>query len=340
MEQPNTPPNNRPHRLWLQVLIWGVVLGLVGWTLTQVPLAEAWGALQRLTLPQVILLLVVNALMLLMFSARWWVLLETLGHRLPYFALSMHRLAGFSVSYFTPGPQVGGEPLLVILLRKHHRVPLVTAATSIGVDLLIEIAINMSILVAGLIVALRSIVLGGLTSPSAVVLFVVLALLPIAYIVALLMGKHPLSALLGWLPKRLQEQAAFEGVFEATRESENQAADVFRGKPGAVLIAVIVSLVSWLAIAGEYWLVLRFVGLTLTPVELIILLLVTRIAFLAPLPSGLGALEASQVLAFEALGFEPAAAITASLIIRGRDILFGLVGLWWAGLEWAKYERE
>jgi uncharacterized membrane protein YbhN (UPF0104 family) len=53
-----------------------------------------------------------------------------------------------------------------------------------------------------------------------------------------------------------------------------------------------------------------------------------RLAFLTPLPSGLGALEASQVLAMQALGLEPTFGISISLLIRLRDILFGMVGFW------------
>lgn len=340
MEQPRVPPQNKPRRLWLQALIWLIVVGLVAWTLSQVPLAEAWQALRRLTLPQIMVLLIVNALMMMLFSARWWILLETLGHRVPYLALSMHRLAGFSVSYFTPGPQVGGEPLLVILLRKHHRVPLVTATTSIGVDRLIEIAINMAMLLTGSMIVLQGTLLSGMSLPVTAAIVIPLTIIPFAYIFALLTGRQPLTVMLGWLPGGLKDQPVVTQIIEASAESEAQATAVLRGKPGAVFAAVVVSLISWLAIIGEYWLVLHFIGLTITPLDLVTLLVVTRIAFLAPLPSGLGALEASQVFAFTALGFTPAAGITASLIIRGRDILFGLVGLWWAGLEWAKYERE
>jgi uncharacterized protein (TIRG00374 family) len=330
---------NKRQRLWLHILVWLLVLGLVAWAMLQVPLAETWQALRGLTLIQIALILGVNVLLILAFSARWWILLDTMGHRVPYVLLSLHRLAGFSVSYFTPGPQVGGEPLQVLLLRKHHQIPLVTATTSIGVDRLIEIAINLSILMAGVIIALQSQLLGGLTNPALVILFSGLTLLPLIYIVQLIGGRQPLSWLLNRLPAGARQQAFFQKMLAATQESEQQATTVFREKPASVLAAVGVSLLSWLAIIGEYWLVLHFIGLALTPTQLIILLLVTRVAFLAPLPSGLGVLEASQVLAFEALGFEPAVGLTASLLIRGRDILFGLIGLWWAGLEWTKYER-
>ena len=64
----------------------------------------------------------------------------------------------------------------------------------------------------------------------------------------------------------------------------------------------------------------------------IISLTAARIAFLTPLPGGLGALEASQVFAMGALGFNPALGISISLWIRSRDVLLALLGLGLAGM--------
>ena len=53
----------------------------------------------------------------------------------------------------------------------------------------------------------------------------------------------------------------------------------------------------------------------------------TRLAFLTPLPGGLGALEAGQVLAMQTIGLDPALGISVSLLIRARDLAFGLAGM-------------
>jgi uncharacterized membrane protein YbhN (UPF0104 family) len=55
------------------------------------------------------------------------------------------------------------------------------------------------------------------------------------------------------------------------------------------------------------------------------------LAFLLPLPGGLGALEASQVYAMTSMGYAPAIGISLSLIMRARDILNGGIGLLLAG---------
>ncbi len=80
---------------------------------------------------------------------------------------------------------------------------------------------------------------------------------------------------------------------------------------------------------GEYWLMIRFLGVSLSLMQLVTALTAVRIAFLLFLPSGLGVLEASQMLAFTALGLNPAVGLSASLLIRARDSLLGGFGLWW-----------
>ena len=76
------------------------------------------------------------------------------------------------------------------------------------------------------------------------------------------------------------------------------------------------------------------VPLTAVPVpQSVVVLPAARVAFLLPVPAGLGALEAGQVLAMQALGINPAVGIGLSLLIRSRDIIFGGLGLWWGGLQ-------
>ncbi len=85
---------------------------------------------------------------------------------------------------------------------------------------------------------------------------------------------------------------------------------------------------------------LRFLGLGLTLIQLVVILTAARIAFLLPLPGGIGTLEASQVLAFQALGFDPALGLSFSLAVRARDVLFGGIGLWWGGVLIGNRDRS
>jgi uncharacterized membrane protein YbhN (UPF0104 family) len=64
----------------------------------------------------------------------------------------------------------------------------------------------------------------------------------------------------------------------------------------------------------------------------LIALTAVRIAFLLPMPAGLGMLEAGQVLAMGLIGVNPALGVSLSLLIRIRDVIFGGLGLWLGGV--------
>jgi GTP cyclohydrolase II len=327
----------RPTAFWkrlLRVSIWVFVLVLLGWVLSHVPLRDIWGSLRRLTIPQIGALSVVNTLVILIFSGRWWVLLSAMGHRLPYGSLTMHRLAGFGISYFTPGPQVGGEPAQVLLAKKRHGVPTEIGVASVGLDRLLEVIVNLSLLLAGLIVTLQGIWAGSNLRIGVFASVGLLLLLSSAYLLLLRRGRMPLAAMLKRLPRRIQDTRRYSNLRDMIRTGEGQAASLFREKSWSILVALLVSLASWVGIVFEFWLMFYFLGIILTPVQLIGILSAARIAFLLPLPGGLGTLEIGQVLIFQAFGLDPALGLSASLLIRGRDVLFGLVGLWWAGTNW------
>jgi uncharacterized membrane protein YbhN (UPF0104 family) len=86
---------------------------------------------------------------------------------------------------------------------------------------------------------------------------------------------------------------------------------------------------------AERWLMLRFLGVELDPAQTIAVVTASRLAFLLPLPAALGALEASQILALEALGLDAATGAALALIIRLRDTLFGGLGLL-LGARWLR----
>ena len=76
--------------------------------------------------------------------------------------------------------------------------------------------------------------------------------------------------------------------------------------------------------------------LSLTFNQVLLLLVAARIAILLPLPAGIGTLESSQVLGLGVLGLETAVGISISLVIRARDVLLGLFGLWWGWRQLAE----
>ena len=74
-----------------------------------------------------------------------------------------------------------------------------------------------------------------------------------------------------------------------------------------------------------------FLGAHLSFSQTLAGLTASMLAFLLPLPGGLGALEASQVYTLTAMGYASAIGISLTLLMRGRDLLNGGIGLLLAG---------
>ncbi|MCB9445382.1 MAG: flippase-like domain-containing protein [Ardenticatenaceae bacterium] len=304
----------------------------MAWIARTIPLNETWAALRQLRGWQIGGLVLANLLVLLTLNGRWWLLLRGLGYQLPYLTLTGHRLAAFGVSYFTPGPQFGGEPVQVILVERQHGVPRSAALTAVSLDKTLELTVNFAFLLAGVFVILQAGVLGdGVALETAVLALILLLGLPLFFLAATWRGWQPLTQLWHWgrrLPLRRWGDL-YDRLGRLILSSEDQAARFCRERPFTLVLALIVSIVSWLAMVAEYWLMLTFLGGPVTAVTTIILLTAARIAFLLPAPGGLGTLEASQLLAFAAVGLNPAIAVSLSLLIRARDVLLGGAGLWW-----------
>jgi uncharacterized membrane protein YbhN (UPF0104 family) len=94
---------------------------------------------------------------------------------------------------------------------------------------------------------------------------------------------------------------------------------------------VLVSLLAGLGMLLDYALMLSFMGIDLPFWKTVAGWTAGWLSFLAPLPGGLGALEASQVFALGAFGISAATAISVTLLMRARDLLIGGLGLLLAG---------
>lgn len=318
----------QPLRLGFQLLLCALLF-LFGWWIVQTSQLSAIGSiLQQLTLPKVALLITANLLVLILIAGRWWLFLYGLGHLIPFPALLRYRIAAFAVSYFTPGPHFGGEPLQVYFVNKRHDVPVATAIAAVTLDKVLEMGVNFTMLAGGAVFILQQQVLRIEMTPSTHATLWGVLLLPLAVGAFVWSGRQRLFDRMNaaaLLPTRFVHWLA------TVRQSLAQVVELWQRKPLLFLAAGGVSLLSWVALIGEFWYMTAAVELGLGFTQAMTLLFAMRLAILLPMPAGLGALEASLALATTALGLSPAAGLSMGLLIRLRDVTVGLVGLWLGG---------
>lgn len=308
----------------------GVVLAAAAliWLLRDISLTDVVRALQRLTPGEIVIVLLVNLGVTLVFSLRWWLVLRLLGCRATIAEAWAIRLAGFALSYLTPGTQFGGEPLQVALLQRRRPIATQAATASVVIDRAVELLGNFTFLAFGLVLSLQLRLIPGEAAGALTVAALTLLVLPLAFLAAAVAGVRPLTALLTRLPlPAARRSGAWTRLLQWTRSTEDVIVEFCREQPAGLAAAMGISLVSWGTVVFEYGLLLAFLGIQLDPIELIGVITAGRVALLVPVPGGLGALEASQVLALTALGYSRAEGLGLGLLIRARDLVFAFAGL-------------
>ncbi len=309
-----------------------------------------------LSLPEAAVLLAVAGISFPVLSLRWSFLLSRRGRPVPLPVLGVYRAAGFAVSYLTPGPQVGGEPLQIALLSKRRGVPYRESTAVLLLDRTFELTGTfLFFAIAGsFLLFFSSPVLtttgtgGGSTVLLPVLAAVVLPLaVPGAYLLLLSGGVRPLCAFAGWTVRSAVPADAGGNPVAAGRSGPGpshrfrrivrRAAEIlagierelaaFRPAGGERFFLLLTLSFPWLLTFIELRLLFHALGTPVSPVQLAAIMLGVRAAFLLPVPAAAGVLESSQAALFPIIGLPVEAAIHFLFYTRIRDLLFAGAGL-------------
>lgn len=322
----------------------GMVAGLCG-TLGLALLAFAlrslaWGqaglALNALSLGFVVGVLALSGASFAAQVARWRLFVRAAGHNVPWRALVNYRLASWGINYVTPGVQVGGEILRIAALERFQEIPRRDAVMSVLLDKLVELATSVSILVGSLLLSGAAGLIAAGHGGLAVAAWAAMVAAPLGTVAAIARGNRPLSRLTAFVLRVMGALHAkpFTGFrtlrpLRTVARGERTVARLLDRSPGIAVRAFAVSGLYWALGFAEYFLICRVLGAKLSPLQVLAALAVTHVALqIAPVPGGVGALEASHVAVFAFFGSAPSVALLVAVLVRGRDALFAAVGLW------------
>jgi glycosyltransferase 2 family protein len=317
-------------RKWLIRTVVLVILALLlWWALRKAPLTEIWVAIRELRLWQILVILTLNGIFYIVATLRWLTIIRADNKQIPFFPLLGVRVSVFGVSYFTLGPQVGGEPLQVLALQRRYGLTFTHATATVLMDKILEFLVDFLMLAIGLIAILRA---GVLTESSIqfsgdLILLAFLILWPPAHLILLYNRRYPLSGLVRRIPfiKKKSKPVRF------LRAAEKLAGRFCQRHPRRLLTAAGFSLLAGAGMLLDYALMTSFLNIPLPFWKMTAGWMMGWISLIMPLPGGLGALEASQVFTLGKFGFSAATALSLTLIMRGRDMLIGGLGLLLAG---------
>jgi uncharacterized protein (TIRG00374 family) len=312
----------------LPILLWLAALILAGWVLSQLPLAAIAQSIAKLSIVQWLAWVALNLGIILLATQRWQILTNMLDLSVRFGELLMIRQAGQAVSFITPGPQFGGEPLQIYWLWKRNRLPIHCALLAVGLDRFYEFWINFSVLLLSVLLLLASPAAEVVNwqKISLVLLFLLLTLSLSGWLIL----KQP-ERVLDWIKRvtrHWQHHPRLQQIDTHWQRLSNDVQRVMKEQKPALLRAFILSICGWIGLIGELWLLLSFFDLEPDVYAFLVIFVSMRLAFLLPLPGGIGTLEAALFWASEYLGLPLASAMGLIALMRLRDALVLMTGLW------------
>ena len=312
-------------RTLFNLVIWLLAGSLIVLTIRELPLADLGSRLTNIPLMSWLTLLIVNITILFLAIKRWQILAQIFEVQLPLTYFFKIRQAGGIISFVTPGPQFGGEPLQVYWLHQNRGIPLDIAIATLGIDRFLETAINLFVLLLSIVFILGTDIK---TNLSQAFLFILLALTILMILTTLLLKK------LSWLMKVFNSFFARFFHKDPTLNNNRQTptkADLLLPKikknQSKFLLAMTLAFVGWFALIFELHLMMEALGLSSNFYEVVFIMLGIRLALLMPIPGGIGTVEASLLWSFGVLEFALAGAGGIIAISRFRDLLLLLIGM-------------
>jgi uncharacterized membrane protein YbhN (UPF0104 family) len=183
-----------PLRKLLLRLLWILLLAaLLYFALRDAPLTEIWASVRQLQLWQMGFILVINTIFYLLATTRWWIIVEAENKHVTFWPLFLVRVAVFGISYFTLGPQVGGEALQILVLRQKYHLSYTHATGAVMMDKLLEFLVDFLLIAVGLAAVLQSGILieSGIRLGLSLTVLVVLVVWPPLHLVLLYKGRYP-----------------------------------------------------------------------------------------------------------------------------------------------------
>jgi uncharacterized protein (TIRG00374 family) len=262
----------------------------------------------------------------MLLTGRWLVLTRAMALSCKLLQLLRVRQAGGVISFVTPGPQFGGEPFQVYWLWQRYKLPGHAAFLALGLDRFYELWINFAVLLLAVLVLVSS------ASVTFVDWYMIAAVLSA---LIMLMGwfgwfmlRQPLR-IRTWIKRltsRWHDHDRLRSIDTHWSQLNESLQLIIANQRLALGFAFGLSLLGWAGMIAEFWLLLYFVDVPVDLTSFVFLFTVVRLAFLLPLPGGIGSVEAALFWAFQALALPLSAAAGLIVLMRLRDVVILLAG--------------
>jgi len=252
---------------------------------------------------------------------RWQEILKGSGSKISIKELFAPYLAGFSVMFLAPILLWGGEIFRGYILKKNNSIPWPKGIASVIIDRILEWTTNLVVIFFGVLFFLLIIdfppIKLGIVFGGVFLLFVG----GIGYFYLKVFKKESMARtffnIFG-----LKSLSQNNGILDTERE----IFDFFKLKKKALWKTFGLSFLRTGAMYARVWLLIIFLGKSVSALSILSVLGFTYMAAMIPIPTALGSHEAIQIFAFNSLGLGASVATAFTMIIRGAELIVALAG--------------
>ena len=262
--------------------------------------------------------------LMLLQTWRWHLIIQSTGRKVPFSRAFQYKIVGYGISFLTPTPKIGGEPVRAALLEKEGFTYRKSLAT-ITVDKVIELSTMGVLFVFG---ALVSILFFALPKNTVYLLVgisvIILGVITIFYYKML---ENDMFLVKLFRQLGLNKIKLIKGMEQNIITFDRMLIKFYDQHRKVFYKALTISVLSWCAMFFEYYVILVFFGYYLNVAQLFLIITVMGVAYMLPIPLALGVLEAGQVYVFRLLRLNGAAGVGLAMIIRVRDLIWTIVAV-------------
>jgi len=309
-----------------KALRWAWVIGLVlfGILLYKIGPEEIWSDIKKLSWTSVLVLILLRAVYWSSRTLIWKIVIESYDCRASFANLLSARLAGYAVSYVTPGAFFGGEAIRAIMVDTANRKK---CLASIVVDRSLEITAAIFFAeVAGAIALTRL----AMPFRAKVVLAVSIALLGTFILFTLAKEKQGFFLWIIAALAKLRIRFKFlQARMPKIQETDEYISDFYRSHRRTFFLVLFFYALAHLFWVSEIYFTLKFIGAAgVTVVKAFLVVSLSVFGFIIPaIPGSLGTLEATNVALFVLLGLGAGTGFSMTIIRRILSLIGSGVGL-------------
>ena len=303
-----------------------IAFALVAWILSQLPLSGFRDTLTSIQIQNWFLWTGLNVLILGLLTGRWLVITRAMALPISFPQIFAVRQAGQLISFVTPGPQFGGEPLQVYWLWKRYAVAGPAAVMAVGLDRFFEFWVNFGVLLIAVLALLAS---ASAVEVQWLTIAASLAGLMLTMAVAAWVLLRQPASIRGFVRRLTAPWQQYPRLLQMGAhwlELSDLLQDIVARHRMALSLALLVSILAWVGMLAEFWFLLYLADSPRDLASFVFLFTVVRLAFLLPLPGGIGSLEAALFWAYQSMEISLAIAAGLIVLMRLRDVLVLLSG--------------